>query len=321
MPEIMIEKNQVDVVILSWNRIENTIATIESVLLQKGIKAQTWLIDQGSDTDTIRILQDYVSKHPSLRLIELNHNCGVAVGRNIGMKLGKEEFIICIDNDAVFENNTAIKKTLEKFRLDDDLAVIGYRIKNHFTGITDSQNWVYARQLKRIEDNEFLATRYCGAGHAIRRSALEKTSYYDEKLFFYWEELDLSYKLINLGFKIIYFPEVTIRHKVDPDERLNWKGNRYYFLMRNAIYLDWKYYRKFNRIVLISLGYIVKGFFNGHLVQTTRALFDSGRMLFSLKSDTNSLDKVAQEYIFQNDIKFRGSFFERFKLEVLEKLN
>lgn len=317
----MIEKNQVDIVILSWNRVENTIATIESVLSQKEIKAQIWLIDQGSNSDTIQILKYYVSKFFNIKLIELRQNCGVAAGRNIGMGLGKAEFIVCLDNDAVFENSIAIKKTLERFKLDSDLSVIGYKIKNHFTGISDNQNWVYARQLKRLENKEFLATRYCGAGHAIRRSALEKTNFYDEDLFFYWEELDLSYKLINLGFKLIYFPEVVILHKVDPEQRLNWKGNRYYFLMRNAIYLDWKFYRKFDRIISISLGYIVKGILNGNLVQTIRALIDSAKMLFTLNFDTNKLNKVAQEYIYQNDIKFRGSLLERFKIEVLERLN
>jgi hypothetical protein len=59
---------------------------------------------------------------------------------------------------------------------------------------------------------------------------------------------------------------------------------------------------------------------NGKILQATKALIDSWRKIFVSKFDTNSLNKVAQEYIFQNDIKYRGSFFERFRLEVIERL-
>ena len=41
-----------------------------------------------------------------------------------------------------------------------------------------------------------------GAAAALRRQALEQTHYYEDRLFFFWEEVDLSYQLIELGWTI-----------------------------------------------------------------------------------------------------------------------
>ena len=320
MSEVMEKNGQVDIVVLSWNRVDNTIATLENILSQEDVNILVWVIDQGSDEETIQSLKEFISTHSIIKLIELEENYGVAGGRNRGMRLGNGEFVICIDNDAVFDSQTAIKDTVERFRVDDELAVIGYKIKNFYTHIADRPNWVYARQLMEKQDEEFFATRFCGAGHAIRRTALEKTNYYDEQLFFYWEELDLSYQLLCLGYKIIFFPKVCVLHKVDPEQRLNWQGDRYYYMVRNALYLDWKYYRSLPRFVMYSGGYFIKGLFNGIVAQSLRAIGDALKMKRNLKKGGLHLSKKAKKYIYQHDAIYRGSFFDRLTREVLEKL-
>lgn len=321
MSKAMIKNGQVDVVILSWNRVENTIATLENILSQEDVDIDVWVIDQGSNDETLRSLKKFIASHSIINLIELHQNFGVAGGRNRGMRLGNGEFIICIDNDAVFDSQTAIKDTVKRFKFDDELAIIGYKIKNFYTNIADRPNWVYARQLMEKKDEEFWATRFCGAGHAIRRSALEKTNYYDEVLFFYWEELDLSYQVINLGYKIIFFPDVCVLHKVDPKQRLNWQGDRYYYLVRNALYLDWKYFRCLQRFMMYSIGYFIKGLFNGIVAQSLRAIGDALKMKRNLKKRRGHLSKKAKEYIYQHDAIYRGSLFDRLKREVMERLD
>ena len=48
-------------------------------------------------------------------------------------------------------------------------------------------------------------------------------------------------KIINQGFKIVYDPEVVIRHKVSAERRVTWSGKRYLFNVRNRIYLGSKF--------------------------------------------------------------------------------
>ena len=312
---------EVDVVILSWNRVESTIATIENILGQVNVSVNLWLIDQGSDDSQLRILKEYIEFNNVIHFVDLGRNIGVPAGRNLGMRLGKSDFIFCLDNDAIFESNNALEIAIKKFSEEGKIAIIGFRIDNFFTRRLDHTSWAYPKSLMSKCDELFLTTRFCGAGHAIRRSALEKTSYYDEALFFYWEELDLSYQIINLGYKICYYPAVVILHKLSSEGRVGWGEDRFYYLVRNAIYLNWKYYRSILSQTYLTFGYMLKGSFNGLIIQTTRGIFHAYSLVFRSNNKINfRLNKQAREYIYSNDTIYRGNVFVRIKGEILKKL-
>jgi GT2 family glycosyltransferase len=315
------QKITVDVVVLSWNRSESTISTLQNISIQEDVDTRIWVIDQGSKSDELINLKSYVFGKTNIHLIENGKNIGVPAGRNQGMRLGHNDFIICIDNDAVFESTKAIALTIQRFQKDVEIAILGFKIQLFSTTNLDYSSWVYPKPLQERKDEEFLATRYCGAGHAIRRSCLEKTGFYDEDLFFYWEELDLSYQLINLGYKILYFPGVVVLHKNNPENKVTWAGKRYYYLVRNSIYLSWKYYRSIFRAILMSLGYLIKGIVNLTFRQAFQGIIDVPKIVRASKfSSKNLLSKASKTYIFENDIKYRGSFLHRIKMDVFRKI-
>ncbi len=314
-------ETSVDVVILSWNRSDSTIATLQNIQNQVEIVPQIFLIDQGSDEDQLKKLRNYIKSTVGIKLIELGKNIGVAAGRNLGMRLGQSDVIVSIDNDAIFESDNAIKQAVELFENNEALAAVGFKILNFYSGNIDQSSWVYPKNRLAQQELEFIATRFCGAGHALRRSALEKTNYYDESLFFYWEELDLSYQFINSGFDIIYYPKISVLHKTSSEQRVFWQGDRYYYLVRNAIYLNWKYYRSFFSIIIMSIGYIVKGLYNGLCIKSIKGIIDAIKMIHeNTLSPDFVLSAKAKKYIFENDVKLRGSFINRLKSEVLARL-
>ncbi|MEO6730436.1 MAG: glycosyltransferase family 2 protein [Ferruginibacter sp.] len=51
-----------------------------------------------------------------------------------------------------------------------------------------------------------------GAFMMIRKNVLDKTGGFDERFFMYGEDVDLSYRIENAGFKNVYFSECTIIH-------------------------------------------------------------------------------------------------------------
>ena len=172
------------------------------------------------------------------------------------------------------------------------------------------------------EINEyFLATRFCGAGHAIKRKVFDSIGGYDASLFFYWEEVDLSNKILNLGYTIAYDPDISIYHKLSPDSRVNWSDKRYYYLVRNILYIDWKHYRKIKRIILLTFGYLTKGIYNNFFSQTMMAIKDGLIMAVRLKEATPRLSEDAIQYIAKNELAYRGNIYDRIKSEVFEKLN
>ncbi len=309
----------IDVVILSYNRVQFTVEAIQSVKQQKGVSPLIWLVDQGSNDECLGTLRGLASSDPSIELIENGYNTGVAKGRNIGMYRGAAEIIVSIDNDAVLADDHTLERVAVRFKEDALLGAIGFKIENFFTGQYDRMSWAYPRGLFERRDEVFLATRYCGAGHALRRSALQKTNFYDEMLFFYWEELDLSYQLIDAGYKIIYDPQIVVRHKVSPEQRTDWRDKRYYYLVRNAIYLDYKYLRSTKRILMLSVSYGIKGLYNGTFKQALHGVVDAWRMTRQLPG-TIPLGMNAKRYIQEHDFKHRGNLWKRFRQEVLERL-
>ena len=52
-----------------------------------------------------------------------------------------------------------------------------------------------------------------GCGSLARRAALAQAGYYDERLFIYGNERDLTCRLLNLGYRVLQDPEIEIHHK------------------------------------------------------------------------------------------------------------
>lgn len=314
-----------DVIILSLNRTDLTIETIHNVLAQKNITMKIWVIDQGSTNENISKLRNLLPDYPdTVFLKELGKNYGVPGGRNIGAQLGKGEIIVNIDNDAEFASTGALANAVRLFRDDPSLGAVGFRVKNYYTNQDDELSWAYPKALKPLREAPFVTTRFAGGASAIRRVAFEQANGFDSSLFFYWEELDFSYHIINLGYKVTYFPEIIVFHKVSPELRVSWGGTRYYYYTRNAMWINFKYYRSFSSVALLASGYLLKGIQNKVIIQALKGCIDGMRMCLIgyIKADLKpyKLNTSARKYIEEYELRFRGNLLSRIRNEVLTKL-
>lgn len=309
---------EIDVIVLSWNRLESTLETIDSALAQERVGPHVWIVDQGSDSACVEALRLRAVEDSRLTLIELAENVGIPGGRNRAIQPGRAAVIVSIDNDAVFETSADLAYVAKRFEEDPQLGAIGFRVVTYQTGEDDRLSWAYPRSLRAQRDTAFVTTRFAGGAHAVRREAWERTRGYDESLFFYWEELDLSYQLIEAGYRIEYDPTVRIRHKVDPNRRVEWSSGRFYYLVRNALYIDWKYYRSLRRVAARAVGYQLKGAYNGLLSQALRGAVDAVSM--ALRHNASPLSQHARSYISAHDDRHRGRLIDRIRTEVLERL-
>lgn len=307
----------VDVVILSWNRLEATLEAIASANGQTGVRAHVWVVDQGSEPPALEALRREAAAG-RINLVELGTNHGVPGGRNIGMARGTAPYVVSLDNDAEFRDPDTLLRVARAFEAEPALGALSFRMLNYFTGEDDWGAWVFARTLKARSAEAFPSARFVGGGHAIRRQALERTRGYDESLFFYWEELDLANQLIEAGYTLRYEPELVVRHKVSPEARTNWDAGRYYYLVRNALYLRYKYGEGTLKLLGVALGYQVKGWVNGWVKQPLKGAVDGIRM--GRASPRTPLGPAARAYIHQHDRAHRGGLLARLKREVFERM-
>jgi GT2 family glycosyltransferase len=250
---------QADVIILSWNRPDDTIAAIASALEQDGVERRVLVVDQGSEPANYARVERFAAAHGDVELQRLADNAGVAGGRNIAAAMGSGRYIVALDSDAVFADRGCLARAVAYLDANPQLCAVGFRIVNFFTGENDNTSWDYPG---RDPDEGFAATRFIGAGHAIRRSAFEAAGGYDARLFFCSEEVDLCYRMLNMGGRIEYLPDITVFHKVSPDQRVFWERGRYYYTVRNALYTGYKFGTPVPRLAVGALAFLVKGAYN-----------------------------------------------------------
>ncbi|HEY4134822.1 MAG TPA: glycosyltransferase [Alphaproteobacteria bacterium] len=293
---------QVDVIILSWDRVAETIAAIESAAAQTGVAKRILILDQGSAPENLVQLRRAVAGRPEIVLQEWGRNVGVAQGRNLASAMGAAPYIVALDNDAVFPNSRTLERVVQRLDDEPNLGAIGFRIINFFTGRDDAMCWDYPGMPPAMAEREFMATRFIGAGHALRREAFEEAGGYDAALFFAGEERDLGYRILNLGYRIRYSPDFAVLHKVDPTARVNWKSGRYYYTVRNALYTDYKFGASPWLLARAAAALTLKGLRNGIAGQALRGVRDAARMAFkfprhALETRVYRLNSEVRDYI------------------------
>lgn len=292
---------QVDVVVLSWNRVEDTIAAIASAAEQVGVAKRILIVDQGSEAENVELLEEYLQSVPCAYLKKLGKNVGVAGGRNRAVAMGKAPYIVALDSDAVFADAHMLARAVAHMDAAPQLCAIGFRIENYFNGQNDATSWDYPAPGCH-PDKRFATTRFIGAGHAIRRSTFEAVGAYDEHLFFCGEEIDLCYRMLNTGQRIEYVPDVVIRHKVAPEHRVFWGKGRYFYTVRNSLYTKYKYGESAFRLFAAASAFLIKGYSNripGEALRAFKAAFAMCKAYQSSMQDKAAyqLSHETQSYI------------------------
>lgn len=304
-----------DVVILALDRAEETAAAIRSALAQTGVSRHVFVIDQGSRPDSLSRLADVVAGRDDATLVALDRNFGVAGGRNRGTALGHGRVIVGLDNDAEFADDTTLARAVAVLDADPALAAIGCRIAVYATGEDDRPSWGYPAGLLPHAAESFDAVTFVGAGHAIRRTAWDACGGYDDALFFCWEEFDFCLRAIALGWCIRYHGDIAIRHKVSAEQRFTWSGTRWFYFVRNRLYIARKWGASWLSLAPRIAGYLIKGMRNGLLWQTLRALPASVRLSAPLAIRT--LPPAARAYLHAHDTVHRGTLLSRIRHEVM----
>jgi GT2 family glycosyltransferase len=308
----------VDVVILAMDRVEETEQAIRSALSQRGVSRHVFVIDQGSQPDNLARLAACVAQRLDATLVRLDRNYGVAGGRNRGSALGHGRIIVALDNDAEFQDGGTLARAVAAIEEDRLLAAIGFRIVIHADGSDDLSSWGYPSSLLPRAGERFDAVTFVGAGHAIRRRAWLDAGGYDDALFFCWEEYDFCLRAINRGWRVGYRGDIVIRHKVSAERRFAWSGTRWFYFVRNRLYIGHKFGESWLALAPRYLAYLVKGVRNGVGRQTLRALPAALRL--TRATPPRRLTREARNYLSRNDRAHRGSLFNRLRSEVLAAL-
>ena len=167
----------------------------------------------------------------------------------------------------------------------------------------------------------FEVTRFCGGGFALRRDAFERAGGFDGSLFFGGEERDLSWRLIRLGYRLRWYRDLAVLHCSTPVAKVNWSDRRYYFLVRNTLYINHKYGAGLTGLLRGSTSFTIRGVRNGLGLAALRGVGEAYAMClrfsFGAKDKDNyQLTPDMRRYIADTDHKTNESWMTRIRRQL-----
>jgi len=260
----------VSVVILNYKRREAFARSLESVRGQAYPNREIIVVDNNSQDG----IAEYLAAHaPEVRLIELAQNGGAAAGRNAGIAAARGEIVITLDNDVFFESPFEIEKAVDTFQRRPDVHILACQVCDEQTGALRVREWCHPRSWTEYGQTEFETNYFVEGACAVRREVYDSVGLYYEPLFFGTEGWDLSLRVLDKGFRILYEPRVRIRHSMACETRA--PERPYYYYTRNYIWIAYKDYPFFAGVSFLAVKLLMMLYFSirsGHLKAYFRAV-------------------------------------------------
>ena len=195
--------------------------SIESIWAQTCQDFHLIVVDNGSTDESLEIARSYID-HPRYTLIENKTNTGFSYAVNQGIRMADTPYVVLFNNDAFAEPDwlEALIRTADQDQrifgvsslmirhfqreLADDagdyMTLLGFACKRG-----DGLRWERYSQPCRV----FSA---CGGAALYRKSILDKIGLFDENFFAYYEDVDISWRANNFGYKNVYCPAAKCYH-------------------------------------------------------------------------------------------------------------
>jgi len=159
--------------------------------------------------------------------------------RNILYKKAKGTIFIGLDDDAHPISNDFINSVSNCFNKAPNLGIIAFQeVRGLYK--SDKAALQSSKQLRSHYTTDFV-----GCGFAIKKKVYDQTNGFPVWMDIYQEESAVAIEVLNLGYTILYQPEIKVNHRIDVDLRKK-RGRNYYRFQRqlkNSINFYIVYYK------------------------------------------------------------------------------
>ncbi len=219
------------VVILNWNRPDETIPAVRSVLAQDHADTEVLVWDNASSDDSRPRLESAFSNEPRVRLLWSEANYGVAGGRNRAFRAATGDVLFSLDSDALIETPDALRRIEAVLAAEPDVGAISFEVRRPDGHLM----WPFARPATTWRERRFDTIRVDGCSFATRRAVFEQIGGFAEHFSPYGaEDHYYAFQVIGLGLRVVYFPEVKVIHAFTPKAR---HGRQFAMHVRNMLWI------------------------------------------------------------------------------------
>lgn len=177
--------------------------------------AEIIVVDDASTDGSLDILNGFKSK---IKIIKNEKNLGFSSTINRGVKTAKGDIVVLLNSDVIPEKDF-LKPLLRHFENEKvfavgcmDKSIENGKIVLRGRGIGEWKRGFFIHS--RGDVNKMNTLWVNGGSGAFRKSIWDKLGGFNELYNpFYWEDIDLSYRAIKSGYRIMFEPKSVVTHE------------------------------------------------------------------------------------------------------------
>jgi len=213
---------EVSVIVINWNTKDYLAGCLDSLRDGglDGLTAEVWVIDNASQDGSAQMVR---ARYPWVRLIANETNLGFSAANNAAMRGAAGRFFFLLNADMLVPAGL-VRGMVARVRAAPDVGVAACR---QIDGEgRDVESYKFNYRSGRIPEVAPLAPRptrqgdpvevswVWGSGMLVRREVVDQTGGFDESFFMYYEDLDWCRRIRSKGWKVVYYPDLTVTHFV-----------------------------------------------------------------------------------------------------------
>lgn len=206
-------KTDLSIIIPNWNGVDLLEKHLPAVIAAAA-GAEIIVADDCSTDDSVRLVKQ---RFPRVRVVAKNLHEGFASTVNAGVDAAKGNIVLLLNTDV--EPEKGFLQPLLSHFTDETVFAVGCLEKSRENGSIVLRGRGQARWKKgfythwRGEIDKADTAWVSGGSGAFRKSIWEKLGGMDS-LFnpFYWEDIDLSYRALKAGYRLVFEPKSIVEH-------------------------------------------------------------------------------------------------------------
>ncbi len=237
---------RVTVAVVAYNRREEVRLTLGKVLAGLDYPAaalEVILADNASPDGTGAMVRE---EFPSVKLLALDANIGAAAW-NEAFKVGGGEWFLALDDDCWIEGDALKQAVATAEATGSDL--VSFRSRSY-----ERPDYFFD-----VEQYNPGVLGFWGCAWLISRRALDRVGGYDPYIFIWGNELELTLRLLDEGFKHLFLPQIVAIHMKRIDDGTTFNDHLHRTNFRHWSYVVAKLLRPldairvFSRLVVVAL--------------------------------------------------------------------
>jgi GT2 family glycosyltransferase len=268
------------IIIVNWNtkqQLRDCISSIRDTNRDGFILRDVVVVDNASTDDS---LHGVAQLGLSVTIIRNKENRGFAVACNQGAAVASGEFLLFLNPDTrLFENSLSVPMAFMLSPENADVGIVGIQLVDEGSHITQSCArfptlaifFAQALGVNRLpglrhlnthmsewaHDNSATVDHVIGAFYLMRHSIFESLGGFDERFFVYLEDLDLSLRAHQAGYRSVFLAGAQAFHAGGGTSR-QVKAHRLFYSLRSRLLYGFKHFPAHKAWLLLFITFTVE---------------------------------------------------------------